>query len=698
MRAVVDAYVRSTLECGGSTPPSSPSSALFQGGVEPPHSKVLRTAIFMSAAVFLGFTLGAPAWAAPPNVVLITIDTVRADHVGCYGYQQAHTPNLDELAREGVFFRTVVASVPLTFPSHCSILTGTYPTVNGIRDNLGYTLGDSPPTLAALLKQSGYSTAAFVGAAVLEARRGLNRGFDTYSSPFQRKMGRDNPMVINLPDLRRPAEDVVADALRWMTAQPANPSRPFFVWIHLYDPHSPYDPPPRFRAMVNKPYDGEIAYADYAMGKFLDYLKQHALYDSTLIVAASDHGESFGEHGEYTHGYFIYDTTLLVPLIVKPPRASGIVPRGIGSPVRTIDIAPTVLQVLGMPIAPSMQGSGLLSLMLGKTTSSATAAAYAESFYPIGFGSSGLRALRTGRYKYIDAPKPELYDLVADTQELHNLYRTQKSTALELKGEFDSFVARITPKGAPRQAVTSPGDIEMMASLGYVGTSSAAAPGAPGQSLPDPKDQLRTYKILTLSTHLSAEGKCADAIPLLTRLVQEQPGIFLGQITLAKCDLALGKYEAADSTLNSALKLEPDNLEAKFYRGICLFQESRSSEALASLQPLTEVLPNEPYLHFYLGEIYEKQGAPGQALAEYQECAALDPTFEVAVYKAGYFLAKSGKFNEAAVQFKKVAEMDPRNAQAHFNLALAYQKSGNEAAAQPEFDTACKLDQSMCRQ
>jgi arylsulfatase A-like enzyme/Flp pilus assembly protein TadD len=659
--------------------------------------RLCRPALWAQIGVlFWGLAIAAPAWTAPPNIVLITIDTVRADHLGCYGYPQGHTPNLDSLAREGILFRTVVSSVPLTFPSHCSILTGTYPTVHGVRDNLGYTLGDSPPTLATLLKQKGYSTAAFVGAAVLGSRRGLNRGFDTYSSPFERKMGRDNPLVLNLQDLRRRAEDVVADALRWMNAQPAHTSRPFFVWIHLYDPHTPYDPPPRFRALAPKPYDSEIAYADYAMGKFLDYLKEHSLYDSSLIVAASDHGESFGEHDEYTHGYFIYDATLLVPLIIKPPRTSGLAPRRIGQPVRTIDIAPTVLQFLGIPASPSMQGNGLLSLILGKTTSSATSPAYAESFYPTQFGSSGLRALRTGRYKYIDAPKPELYDLLADPQEIQNLYSTQRSTALELKGQFETLVARITPKGPPRRAVASPGDVEELASLGYVGNSSAPVPGAPGPSLPDPKDGLKTYKILNLSTQMASEGKCAGAIPLLTRLVQEQPDAFLGQVTLAKCDLFLGKYQAADSALDSALRIHPDNLEAKFYQGISQFQEGRFSEALASLQPLAKAHPNEPYLHFYLGSIYEKEGATEQALGEYQKCAAIDPTFEVAVYKVGYFLAKSGKFSDAAVQFKKVAEMDPPNAQAHFNLALAYQKSGNEAAARPEFETACKLDPAKC--
>jgi arylsulfatase A-like enzyme/Flp pilus assembly protein TadD len=646
--------------------------------------------------MLLGLTLAAPAWAASPNVVLVTIDTVRADRVGCYGYQKAHTPTLDALAREGVLFRTTVASVPLTLPSHCSILTGAYPTLHGVRDNLGYNLGDTLPTLATILKQRGYATAAFVGADVLDPHRGLDRGFDTYSCPLRRKMQRDNPLVFNLQELQRRAEEVIADALAWMAARPPHSPQPFFVWIHLYDPHIPYDPPPRFRALLHDPYDGEIAYADDSLGKCFAYLKQHALYDPTLIVAASDHGESFGEHGEYTHGYYIYDTTLLVPFILKPPLGSGITPRHIQAPVRTIDIAPTMLQILGMAPASSMQGSSLLSLILGKTNNPPAGASYSETYYPTEFGWSALRALRTGQYKYIDAPKPELYDLAADPQENHNLYETQQAMALELKSQFASLVARVTPKEPLPRGSVSPVDVEALASLGYMGTSSPAPSGGSGQPLPDPKDELTTFRVLLNSTHLAAEKKCGQAIPALTRLTQEQPGLLLGHLTLAKCEIFTGQYGAAESSLNSALRLRPDNVEAIFYKGICQFQEGRLKEASADLRSVLKVLPNEPYAHFYLGSIYEKNGAPEQALEEYQKCATLDPDFEVAVYKVGYFLAKSGKFSKAIVQFKKVAEMDPGNAQAHFNMALAYQKLGNEAVARPEFEAACKLNKAMC--
>jgi len=652
--------------------------------------------VIPSCALFCGLSLASRGWAKSPNIVLVTIDTVRADHVGCYGDRQAHTPTLDVLAREGVLFRTVVTAVPLTLPSHCSILTGTYPTVHGVRDNLGYTLGDSPPTLASILKQKGYATAAFVGADVLDARRGLNRGFDVYSSPFRRKMGKDSPLVFNLQELQRRAEDVIRDALGWMSARPADSQKPFFVWIHLYDPHTPYDPPPRFRAMVRDPYDGEIAYADYAVGKFFDYLKQHGLYDPTLIVVASDHGESFGEHGEYMHGFFIYDTTLLVPLIIKPPRGSRVVARRVDAPVRTIDIAPTVLQFLGMPPAPSMQGVGLLSLMMGKAATSATSTAYSETYYPNEFGWSVLRAIRTGRFKYVDAPKPELYDLVDDPHELHSLYQTRRPVALDLKSQFDSLVARVTPKKPPRRATVSPADVELLASLGYVGTTNPAPDGSPGQPLLDPKDELAPFKVLSSAMRMASERQCDRAIPLLARLTDEQPSLFMGHLTLAKCELATGKYGPAESALDSALRLRPDNLEAQFYKGICEFQEGRFDSALTSLQALAKSLPGEPYVHFYLGLIYEQRGAAEKALAEYEKCASADPEFEVAVYKAGFLLAKSGKFADAIVDFKKVIELDPENASAHHNLALAYAKSGNDAAAQPEFEAACRLDSSWC--
>ena len=650
----------------------------------------------LGSLALLVFGLAVPGFSkAPPNVVLITIDTLRADHVGCYGDHDARTPNLDALAHDGVLFRTVVASVPLTLPSHCSILTGTYPTRHGVRDNLGYRLGNAPPTLASILKERGYSTAAFVGADVLDPARGLDRGFDTYSCPLRRKIGRDNPLVFNLQDLRRPAESVVSDAIGWIETDAARSGKPFFVWIHLYDPHTPYDPPERFR--LGTPYDGAIAYADYAVGKVFEDLKQRGVYDSTLIVATSDHGESFGEHGEYSHGYFVYDTTLLVPLIIKPPQGSFVAPHKVDNAVRTIDVTPTVLQILGAPVSPDMQGAGLLPTIMDPASHKlADETAYSETYYPNEFGWSVLRSLRGRGMKYIDAPKPELYDLVVDPGELHNLYPGKRAVALALKSRLESLVAKDAQARAVQPAPTSAEEIGMLASLGYVGALNSTSETGSDRHLPDPKDELPAFRILSSAGQLAAENKCDRAIALLTHLIEQQPELTLGHLTLAKCDLSTGQYAAAGESLDAALRLQPDNLEARFYKGICSFQQGHLDEALSSLHPVEKALPREPYVHFYLGMIYERQQRAEAALAEFQDCAKADPDFEVAVYKVGYFLAKAGRFSDAAAEFKRVIALDPDNPSAHYNLGLAYAKSGNDGAARPEFETACRLNSAMC--
>lgn len=635
----------------------------------------------------------ASGWSKDPNIILITIDTLRADHVGCYGDRDARTSNLDALSHDGVLFRTVVASVPLTLPSHCSILTGAYPPLHGVRDNLGYRLEETPPTLAAILKERGYSTAAFVAADVLDPKRGLDRGFDIYSCPLHRKMGRDNPLVFNLPELRRPAGEVVDEALSWMRTVPKD--RTFFLWVHLYDPHTPYNPPRRFREALRNPYDAAIAYADDEAGRIFDDLKQRRLYDSSLIVATSDHGESFGEHGERSHGYFVYDTTLLVPLIIKLPAGSGVASHRIATQVRSVDIAPTILQFIGVKAPSSMQGSELLSMMQGTHTDVPRSGAYAETYYPSEFGWSPLRALRRGRFKYIDAPKPELYDLEADPGEMHNLYPSRGAVARVMSLQLRDLLANITPNRAAQERHLDPSDVARLAALGYVGTSTPA-PVKSGDILPDPKDELGTYRVLSLSAQMAAEGNCARAIPGLAELIGRQPNLLLAYLTLGKCQLAGGKYDDANRSFDSVLHLRPDNLEAAFYKGICQYQRGELEGSLATLQPLAKSLPAEPYLHFYLGMIYEEQKKSDAALAEFESCADSDPEFEVAIYKAGYLLAKAGRYVEATERFKRVLALDPDNPSAHMNLALAYAKSGNDAAAQPEFEAACRLKPAMC--
>lgn len=628
------------------------------------------------------------------NVVLITIDTVRADRVGCYGYKQARTPNLDSLARQGVLFRTVVAPAPLTLPSHCSILTGTYPPAHGVRDNVGYTLSAGHTTLAEIMKSRGYDTAAFVGAYVLDRKRGLNRGFDTYSSPFPVRRREGGPGVVKVSMLERKAEEVVGDAVEWLGS---HGRKPFFVWIHLYDPHDPYDPPARFRALLREPYDGEVAYADFALGRLLALLKEQGTFDRTLIVATSDHGESFGEHGEFTHGYFIYDTTLLVPLIIKPPAARSVAPRSIDTPVRSIDIAPTILQFLGIPVPQTMQANGLLSLILGKPEDLRPTEAYSETYYPNQFGWSALRALRQRRFKYIEAPKPELYDLQTDPSELHNLVDRNQALANELKSRLDTLVARSGPQGQSKQEPASPVDAELLRSLGYVATSTPLPSSTRQQELPDPKDRLPEFRRILAAAQASAEGHCPQAVPSLEQLTREDPKLFMGFLLLGHCRFAAGDYRTAASAFRSAARLRPHSVESLLYEAACQFYLGDLEAATTGLKRTLKIQPDYPYAHFYLGLIYQKKQRLESAIAELQESVEINPEHEEAQFKLGYILAQLGRYAEAIRHLQAVVSLNPSKAEAHYDLALAYAQIGKAEAARPEFKAACRLNSSLCQ-
>ena len=354
-----------------------------------------------------------PARRPRPNVILITIDTVRADHVGCYGATDVKTPTLDALAHDGIVFERAVSQVPLTWPSHAAILTGTYPFQNGVQDFTGQPLDERFRSVAQVFKQQGYATGAVVSAFVLDRSWGLARGFDFYDDAFSAETFRQKD--IGLVD--RKAGESVTRALAWLQK---TPRRPFFFWLHLYDPHSPYDPPEPFRTQYKThPYDGEIAYADHELGRLIAWLKQNQLYTGTAIVLLSDHGESLGEHGEKEHGFFVYNSTIHIPLIVKPPAASGFRPGRNSSPVETVAVAPTLTRLAGMKddIQKQFSSPDLLGKKLHPRAQPTAKLFIAFS----SFGWSPLHALQTSRYHYIEAPAPELYDVIADPQEKNNL-------------------------------------------------------------------------------------------------------------------------------------------------------------------------------------------------------------------------------------------------------------------------------------
>jgi arylsulfatase A-like enzyme len=435
-----------------------------------------------SAALVLSALLaeGCGSQPRPRNLLVITLDTMRADRLPPYGFTGVVTPALDRLAAEGTLFEQSFAAAPLTLPSHATLFTGMYPPRLGVRDNTGAPLSADFQTLAEILGERGLATGAFVASAVLAPRRGLNQGFGTYS------MG-TSPGCPGSPRARRPADDVVSEAVTWLAH---HDSTPFFVWVHLYDTHRPYQLPDDYARSYADPYAAAIAFEDAQIARLISHLEARNLLDDTLMVVAGDHGESLGEHGEDSHGMFIYQEALRVPLIMRGP---GVVPRRVSAPVRLVDVMPTVLDMFGVG-TPPMDGLSLTRLLAGADEGSSREV-YAESLYPQRFGWASLRSLRADRYKVIDAPRPELFDLESDPYEQRNLFESKPAVAagmLTRLRSFDSERGR-TVDAAPD---VDRAFAERLASLGYVsGTSGRVSSVSDGQT--DPKDMIAAFNHLT---------------------------------------------------------------------------------------------------------------------------------------------------------------------------------------------------------
>ncbi len=435
-------------------------------------------------------TLGALRWGVARsslNVLLITLDTTRADHLGAYGFQSISTPNIDRLAREGVLFEQSTTAAPLTLPAHASLFTGRFPPGHGVRDNVGFVLDPREITMAEIVARDGYRTGAFVGARVLSSDRGLNKGFDTYRDDFHPPAERTQVV----PDgLRRRASDVTDEALRWIAG--VGSSR-FLAWLHFYDAHRPYDlPEPYASAYASRPYDGEIEYMDAQVGRIRAFLDERRLLDSTILIVIGDHGESLGDHSEAAHGIFVYESVIRVPFIIRAPfeRLHG---RIVADVTRSVDVLPTLLALLGMRSPVPLEGTSLIPLMTG-SVGSLNLEAYSESLYPLrAFGWSELHALRAGRYKVIAAPTPELYDLESDPFEEHNKYNEQRALGEQMVARLHELQRRSEAYARPERSRVD-GEAETaarLASLGYIGRSrSADTSRAIGVPRPDPKDQI----------------------------------------------------------------------------------------------------------------------------------------------------------------------------------------------------------------
>jgi choline-sulfatase len=652
--------------------------------------------------------------AAPdrPNVLLVTIDTLRADHVGCYGYQDASTPTIDGLAKRGVRFETAVVQAPLTGPSHASILTGQTPLGHGFRNNSGFTLSPQVKTAAEDFRKAGYRTAAFVSGFPLDRRFGFNRGFDVYDDHLPK--GND---LRRTPYVERFADATTDAVLRWFgtSSAAASPQSPWFLWVHYYDPHAPYEPPAdlaeRYRRM---PYDGEIAFVDRQLARLLELLDVRNERARTIVLVTGDHGESLGEHGEGTHGIFLYDATLRVPWVMAGPQIpAGQVSRTVA---RSIDIFPTLADYAGLPRIGDVDGRSLRAAADGQEMSDAPS--YAESLYPeLELGWAPLHAWRTASFKFIKAPHPELYDLEGDPSETRNRVEEQHARANELQRKLEEALLR-TPAPAAASSVDTE-TAERLRALGYVSGGRVARNAAASQR--DPKDGIRLLPRLNRGMS-AARTEPELAIRELTAVLAQDPGLFMARRTRAVAYAAAGRHDLAIADLQALDKegqLTPedavvlgDNLRSagRFEEAALILeragrenptfaqpwislaevriQEHKYDEAAALCEQVLKLVPDDIEALRRLGDLALLRGDLVAAGARYGRILELDVGDASALTKLGIVRMRSGRADQAIQLFHQAIEREPRNAEALLYLAGALASGGRPADALPYFERA----------
>jgi arylsulfatase A-like enzyme len=550
--------------------------------------------------------------AEKPNIVLVTLDSARADRMGFLGAKGGLTPNLDGLARQSIVFEQAYAQSPSTVASHAALLTGTYPPYNNVSE-LGAGLGARLPYLPELLRAAGYRTAAFVGTMQLDPREGFapgfDRGFDKYDAGFRLpQMGESRYGTVE----RRGAE-VVGRALSWLE----RPGKgPFFLWLELNDAHAPYQPPAGY-GRAGSAYNGEIKYADAQLSKLFAGLRSRKLYDTALIVVASDHGESLGAHGEETHGVFLYDETIHVPLLVKLPQNRA---AKAAAHVRLVDVAPTVLEMAGVPAPPQMQGQSLLRAM---RQAGMGEAAYARSdFSREAFGWSRLEAWRAGKYLYIRAPKPELYDTDGDPGATHNLAGSSQATAGTMATQLLAFDGRMTGK-ASGSAQLSSSELQKLASLGYVGLQKPVSSNEGAVTGTDPKDEIALANKVEDAMREIEDGKPQRASAALQTVLKGHPQMFLAQFAVGTAKMQERQYAAAVPFLRKAIELQPQAAWAYYEMGEALTHTGDWKGAATHLEIAVARLPEMAEAHATLAEAYQHLGRVAEAKKESERAEQL---------------------------------------------------------------------------
>ena len=629
-----------------------------------------------------------------PNVIVVTLDTTRADRMGFLGSKRGLTPNLDAFANQSAVFTCAYSQAPLTPVSHATIFTGTYPQFHQVLD-FPMPLARDLPFAPDILHAHGYHTAAFVGSLALDpagGAPGFDRGFDTYDADFH---PRDFHEQDRYKTVERRGGEVVAHALAWLNGHSQGP---FFMWVHLYDPHDPYDPPEPYKTRYAKePYDGEIAYMDSVVGKLFDELKARGLYDGALIAVMADHGESLGAHGEDTHGVFLYDETIHVPLVIKLPH-EGEAGERIENRVELVDVLPTLLQEVGVAVPAEVQGKSLLGLIKAGGTGNAEDAgvwhdrpAYAESDYPyLAYGWSALQALRTGKYLYVQAPTRELYDQTADPNAEHNLASQSKAVADTLSNQVEAFRQRTSTKREPTKVIVDASTREKLASLGYVASNSVSTTAASGQG-PDPKDKIATANEIRRINSMFENGRFEDAVQPLQELIAKEPDMAIIYGKLGGTYMKLHEYDKAVPVLSKAVELDPGLSMAQMDLGRSLLRTGEYDQAVKVFEGIVARVPKLLDAQLFLEIAYAGANRVPETIKQCQKMLQVLPEDFGTNLMLGRALAKSGDLAGAIPKLQKASTIRPQAPEPHVSLAQIYDQLGRKDDADRERAEAMRL-------
>jgi len=638
-----------------------------------------------TALAYVGYRLLSAPAAAPDiaslrddrqmNVLLVTLDTTRADRIGAYGYDDIETPAFDGLAAEGVTFLRAYSPTPLTLPSHTSLMSGTYPPYHGVRDNGAFVAPDNLATLGELFQDAGYRTGAFVSSFVLDGRFGLAQGFDTYFDEFEVPRSR----TIALGSIQRPGSEVVDAALAWSGQ---DPSAPFFLWVHMFDAHTPYEPPPEFRDRYpGRPYVGEIAYADTQLGRLTAWLDSSGRREDTFVIVAGDHGESLGEHGEIEHGFLLYEETIHVPLVISAPFAAY---QGVrrSEPVSLVDVMPTILTLVGLPIPAEVQSQSLVPLLSADAPQRSDSLVYAETYYPrLHFGWSELRVLLSPEYKLIMSSEPELYDLASDPDETMNLSQQRAATTELLRQQVDTLVAGYEQDGGLAEAVALDEETRRrLAALGYLGNFADSIEDDT-EIRASPVDRIDVYNDLLRAKSLTLGSELAEAEAMFRGIIAADPGVTDAYQGLGNLLIGQDRYAEAIPVFEEVIARKPDDIGMVLFLAHAQARAGRTDDAERVLTDFADVLDPDARLPFALGGIYQRSGRHQEAIASFNEVLQLDPSMAGAHLGIGSAYLQLGRSELAQPHLAAAQELNDELPELHFFWAQLFQRQGRISEA-----------------